>query len=135
VNDLVSLLRAVDLLAAHGLTVWVAGGWGEELRGLCPPRDHRDVDLLLPAPSFARLDELEVEWVAAKRFAWKRAFMLDGAMIELLLVQHDARGWYTSVRGRRHDWPGDVFAHAGRLRVASARALTGYRAAHSSLAA
>ena len=28
------VLRAVDLLASYGIRTWVAGGWGEELRGL-----------------------------------------------------------------------------------------------------
>jgi hypothetical protein len=126
VNDLTFVLRVVDLLASHGLRTWVSGGWGEELRGLCPPRAHADVDLLYPARDFARLDALALEWIEAKRFTHKRAFVLDGTMVEVVLVGRDADGWHT--RGFR--WPSNVFASGGRLPVASPAALCEYRAAH-----
>jgi hypothetical protein len=124
VNDLTFVLRVVDLLASHGLRTWVFGGWAEELRGLTVPRTHRDVDLLYPAPGFARLDAVDFDWIAAKRFPHKRAFLLDGVMVELLLVARDEDGWHTGA----HRWPANVFASAGRLPVASADALSAYRA-------
>jgi hypothetical protein len=126
VNDLTFVLRVVDLLASHGLRTWVCGGWGEELRGLRAPRAHGDVDLLYPAPDFARLDALDLDWIAAKRFAHKRAFVLDGTMIEVVLVARDERGWYTGA----FRWPPNVFASGGRLPVASAAALAAYRATY-----
>jgi len=130
VNDLAFVLRAVDVLSAHGVRTWVCGGWAEELRGLRPPGEHTDLDLLYPAPSWARVDELELEWIEPKRSPWKRAFVLDGTTVELLLVQRDPRGWFTRSAGRRHDWPPDVFATNGRIAVASAAALSGYRASY-----
>jgi hypothetical protein len=126
VNDLAFVLRAVDLLASHGLRTWVFGGWAEELRGLSVPRSHDDVDLLYPAPGFARLDPLGFEWIAAKRRRLERAFVLDGVTVELMLVTRDEHGWHTGA----HRWPANVFASAGRLPVASAEALTAYRASH-----
>ena len=126
-NDLAFVLRAVDLLASHGCRTWVFGGWGEELRGLAAPREHADVDLLYPAPSWRRVDALELEWIAAKRLAWKRAFTLGGTMVELFLVERDAHGWHTNVRDRTHRWPANVFATRGRLPVASADALRDFR--------
>jgi len=126
VNDLAFVLRAVDLLASHGLRTWVFGGWGEELRGLGAPRAHADVDLLYPAPDFRRLDALDLDWIAAKRLAHKRAFVLDGIMVDVVLVERDENGWYTG----SFRWPPNVFASGGRLPVASAEALTGYRASH-----
>lgn len=123
-NDLEFVVRAVDLLASHGFATWVCGGWAEELRGLCPPRDHADLDLLYPAPDFERLDLLEVEWIEAKRSDWKRAFRLDGVVVELLLVRRGPDGWYT----RSHRWPANVFAAQGRVSAASADALASYRA-------
>src|SRR4051794_26020511 len=51
------------------------GGWAEEALGLSEARPHRDIDLLLPAPSFDRLDEVlaaasaDLEQVPMKRFA------------------------------------------------------------------
>jgi len=130
VTELAFVLRAVDLLAEHGVRTWVCGGWAEELRGLEPPREHTSLELLYPAPGWARVDELELDWVEANRFPWKRAFTLDGTTVELLLVEREAGGWFTRVAGLRHDWPADVFAPSGRIGVASASALVGYRASY-----
>ena len=127
-NDLAFVIGVVDLLAARGCRTWVCGGWGEELRGLRAPRAHGDVDLLYPAPGFARVDALGLDWIAAKRFPHKRAFTLEGTMVELVLVERDAKGWHTG----RHRWADNVFAAGGRLPVASTAALGGYRAAYAS---
>lgn len=129
-NDLDFVLRAVDLLWAKGVRTWVAGGWGEELRGLEPPREHADLDLLYPARDWHRVDALELAWIPGKRLAWKRAFVLEGTAVELFLVERDARGWFTQLRHRRHDWPDNVFSTNGRVAVASTAALAGYRHSH-----
>ena len=126
-NDLDFVLRASDLLWSRGLRTWVFGGWGEELRGLAPPREHVDLDLLYPAPDWSRVDALQLDWTASKRFDWKRGFVLEGVLVELFLVQRDERGWYTRLKRRRHDWPDNVFSTNGRIAVASTAALAGYR--------
>jgi hypothetical protein len=131
VNDLTFVLRAVDLLWSQGVRTWICGGWAEELRGLSPVRQHEDLDLLYPAPGWTRVDRLELDWVEGKRFPWKRAFVLDGVLVELVLVERDAQGaWFTGLGRRRHIWPPDTFAANGRLPVASAAALTGYRGSY-----
>lgn len=129
-NDLHFVLEVVDGLWERGIRTWIFGGWGEELRGLCPPREHVDVDLLYPARDWARVDALDLDWIEGKRFAWKRAFRQDGVMVELFLVERDETGWYTRLKRRRHDWPDNVFSTNGRLPVASTAALAAYRAAH-----
>ena len=64
---------------------------------MAPPRSHRDIDLLLPAPSFAALDRLlaasecAMPEIRAKRFAHKRAFRLESVAVETTLVE-DADG-------------------------------------------
>ena len=64
---------------------------------MAPPRPHRDIDLLLPAPSFAALDRLlaasarTLPEIRAKRFAHKRAFTLESVAVEVTLVE-DADG-------------------------------------------
>ena len=131
-NDLSFVMRVVDLLEDTRLRVWLFGGWAEELRGLRAPCEHIDVDFLYPGRDFARVDRVlderaAFEEVEGKRHDHKRAFMLEGTLVELLLVQKDAGGWYTELPRGRHDWPPDVFANAGRLPVASAAALEGYR--------
>jgi len=127
VNDLDFVVRAVDLLWSRGLRTWVFGGWGEELRGLAPPWQHADLDLLYPAPDWRRVDDLRLDWVEAKHLPWKRAFVLEGTLVELFLVERDEAGWYTQLKRRRHDWPDNVFSTNGRLAVASTVALAGYR--------
>jgi hypothetical protein len=129
-NDLEYVLDVVDLLWSHGVRSWISGGWGEELRGLCPPREHADVDLLYPARDWRRVDGLDLDWIEAKHFPWKRAFVYRGTTVELFLVERDERGWYTQLKRRRHDWPDNVFSTNGRLPVASTAALASYRATH-----
>jgi hypothetical protein len=127
VNDLGFVERAVSLLQAKGVNTWVFGGWGEELRGLIKPRPHADLDLLFPAPDWRDVDELYLDWIPAKRFPWKRAFVLEGIVVELFLVERDERGWYTQLKRRRHDWPDNVFSTDGRLPIASTAALASFR--------
>jgi hypothetical protein len=126
-NDLAFVERAQTLLRAHGVETWVFGGWGEELRGLIKPRAHVDLDLLYPAESWDDVDDLYFDWIAAKRFEWKRAFMLEDVLVELFLVRCDEQGWYTELARRTHRWPENVLASNGHLRVASSAALASYR--------
>jgi len=127
VNDLAFVQRAVGLLDAHEIETWIFGGWAEELRGLIRPREHVDVDLLYPAKDWSAVDELPFGWVEGKRFAWKRAFVLEATLVELFLVQRDEQGWYTELLRRRHRWPENVLASNGELRIASTAALASFR--------
>ena len=126
-NDLAFVERAQTTLRRNGVETWVFGGWGEELRGLIRPREHVDLDLLYPAESWAEVDALDLEWLASKRYEWKRAFILEGIMVELFLVRHDEQGWYTELARRTHRWPDNVLNSNGHLRVASTAALASYR--------
>jgi len=46
-----------------------------------------------------------LEEIEGKRFAHKRAFLLDGVLVELFLIERD-RGLFTSFWAKsRHDWP------------------------------
>jgi hypothetical protein len=125
-TDIGVVLRVVDTLEAARLRVWLFGGWAEELRGLRVPCEHVDVDLLYPGRDFARVDKFIGDDVVDER-SHKRSFEVDGVPVELLLVQKDEQGWYTELPHRKHRWPRDVFATAGRLPVASATALDSYR--------
>jgi hypothetical protein len=125
-TDLAAVLRVVDTLEAARLRVWLFGGWAEELRGLRSPCEHTDVDLLYPGRDFLRVDRFIDDDEIDLR-PHKRSFDLDAAPVELLLVQRDEQGWFTDLPGRRHRWPSDVFATAGRLPVASVAALESYR--------
>ena len=124
-NDLSVVMRVVDLLEDARLRVWLFGGWAEELRGLRAPFEHVDVDFLYPGRDFSRVDRFLGGTDDTRPH--KRSFEVEGVPVELLLVQKDERGWYSELPGGRHRWPADVFATAGRLPVASAAALEGYR--------
>jgi uridine kinase len=50
--------EVVEFLAENAVTAHVFGGWAEELHGACAPRAHADVDLLVEADDFTRVDEL-----------------------------------------------------------------------------
>ena len=134
VNDTTFLMKVTSLLDDALVNVWLFGGWAEELQGLAPARGHRDVDLLYPAQDFDRVDALirtepVLVEIVAKRFAHKRAFLLDGVMVELFLVRADADGYCTDLPGGvTHRWPADVFDERQLgMRVASVAALAGYR--------
>jgi hypothetical protein len=127
VNDLAFVGRAVGLLTSKGIDTWVFGGWGEELRGLIVPREHVDLDLLYAAEDWSQVDALYLDWIEAKRYPWKRAFKLEGVMVELFLVQRGEDGWFTQLKRRRHRWPENLLGTNGRLPVASTAALASYR--------
>lgn len=141
VNDLDFVRYVVGLLEGARVRAWVFGGWAAELLELSAPRGHRDVDLLYPADGFEVVDGFlargDVHEIVAKRFPHKRAFEVDGIMVELFLVQADEAGAFTDFWGvARHDWPADVFdIEAHGLRVASTTAVTGYREAWEELQA
>lgn len=131
-NDLPFVERTLALLADEGIAAWVFGGWAEELLGLTEPRVHGDLDLLVAAEDWRTVDRLleRLDEIPAKRFEHKRAFMLDGVMVELFLVRRDGEGLFTSFWGVRRPWRDDTLDDDSSLPVASAAAVAGYRAEH-----
>jgi hypothetical protein len=132
VNDLRFVERVLALLADEGIAAWVFGGWAEELLGLAKPRRHADLDLLVAADDRRAVDRLleRLDEIPAKRLDHKRAFVLDGVMVELFLVRRDDEGLFTSFWGVRRPWPGDALDDDRPLPVASAAAVAGYRTRH-----
>lgn len=92
------LAGALDLLRNTGIVCHVAGGWAEELLGLRPPGPHGDVDLIYSEDGWRTVDAWlhqppsDFTEIAAKRFAHKRAFLLDGVCCEIVLVQLEPDG-------------------------------------------
>lgn len=72
------------------------------------PRSHADVDLLLPAADFTAAERFIAKEAASevrgKRFAHKRAFLLDGVLVELVLVEPGEHGLVTRFWGDRELW-------------------------------
>jgi hypothetical protein len=139
-NDLALVREMMARLGEGGVSTWLFGGWAAELLGLIRPRAHHDVDLLHAAPDFTNADALiarngDLAEIRQKRFAHKRAFLSDGVMIELLLVQPADGKLVTLFWGTTsYVWPADVLdQRVGGIRVASAAAVLGYRTAHDRL--
>jgi hypothetical protein len=101
-NDLSFVRSTMTLLERHGIQTWLFGGWAEELRGMARPRRHRDIDLLHRSSDFEIVDHFLgsglVDEIPAKRLPHKRAFVVDGVMVEILLVGPDLT---TTFWGRR----------------------------------
>ena len=87
-----TVTKVLSELAELGIAAALCGGWAEQAFGLCRPRDHKDIDLVVEAGDFSKVDEslrndtLKNE-IVAKRFAHKRAFSLAETPIEMYLVQ------------------------------------------------
>jgi len=81
-------IRALRMVEHAGFTVALVGGWSRELLGLQPPGPHSDVDLVVTDADIDALDRwlTSQDEIVAKRFPHKRAFRLDGIMVELHLV-------------------------------------------------
>jgi hypothetical protein len=131
-------------LGAGEVDCLLFGGWAEEAIGLAPPSPHSDLDLLLPSQSFEALDDLlsaapgEIEEVRLKRFAHKRAFLTEGTLVEVTLVQELGEAIVTWFWGDVHfEWQHPLAAYCElgghHLAAASRENLRRYRACHRSL--
>lgn len=110
-NNIIFLTTAYALLHDAGIPVVVFGGWAEELQGVIDPRPHKDVDLLYESEDFAVVDAFlatcqAVKEILPKRFPHKRAFMFQGVMVELLLLQKEGERLITNFWNKyKFEWP------------------------------
>ncbi len=138
-----TVTNVLNRLAAADAPALLFGGWAEEALGLSPPRAHGDIDLLLPAESFRRVDAMlaatgDLQEVAGKRFRHKRAFLFGETLVEVILVHRDGSGFCTLFWGdRRFRWSAPLSQTgllAGRpLLCVSAENLRHFRAAYRSI--
>jgi tRNA nucleotidyltransferase/poly(A) polymerase len=82
-------VRALRLVEEAGFRAALVGGWSRELLGREAPRHHSDIDLVVTDADVTLLDAWlsTRDEIKAKRFAHKRAFRLEGVMVELHLVR------------------------------------------------
>lgn len=132
-NDLAFVGELIEWLSRERIAVWLFGGWAEELSGSAEPRDHHDVDLLYPAESFERVDDLILQRglaeIPQKHLPHKRAIWARDVPVEIFLVQRDRAGFFTMFFDHRWHWPSDTFT-AGLVHppTASRSSLASYRA-------
>ena len=144
-NNLDFLINVWSLLKERGINTWVFGGWAEEILKVASPRCHRDIDLLYPSSDFNLLDRVlaayqDMDEIMEKRFSHKRAFVLDGVMVEVILVERHSDGFETSFFNGAavYRWPDDIFDGRVELNgvcvdVSSPGAVIGYRNAYASI--
>ncbi len=130
-NSLAYLKEIYDLLVSEGINTYVFGGWAEELRGIAPPRSHKDVDLLysnndlVPVDAFIKKYDLK----PIKIFPHKRAFLYRGIMVEIFLVTNNTTNFFDTYL---HEWPNNTFEEelVQDFHVCSTSALREYRTHH-----
>jgi hypothetical protein len=129
-NGLEVLVSVVDELLDHGFDAAVFGGWAEELLELRPPREHKDIDLLIIDADVAALDRFVASRgeIELKRFSHKRAYVHNGILIELFLVRTgDNRRTTLFFDTLSYEWPAIGCVLLSGLPVASAASVTAFR--------
>jgi hypothetical protein len=139
VNQL-SLVRAVIIdLQNAGFQVLLIGGWAEELQGLADRRPHEDVDVVLLDPNADALDSFvaQRDEVVEKRLSQKRAYRVNGVLVELFVARSTDSGYKTVWWDRiRLSWDADMSCTIiEELPVASIGALTKFRESYAEILA
>lgn len=138
------VIQVLEALHHRDCPCILFGGWAEEALGLRQPAPHGDIDLLLTADDFSKLDTLLASrrsiWreIERKRFRHKRAFVVQGVLVEIILVQTECTERVTWFWGDvRFCWRRPLACNlefAGRnMDVATAANLSRYRANRPSL--
>ena len=91
-NTLTLLENVLLLLKENKLNCYLFWWWAEELLWMREPRPHNDIDLIYCDKDFDIVDTFLsnlpswIEEVTAKRFAHKRAFLINDVVCELFLA-------------------------------------------------
>ncbi len=139
-NNIQFLLSIIERLKHGNLPVWLFGGWAEELLELAPSRKHRDIDFLYRDDNFLSLErwataQNNLREITQKRFAHKRAYELEGIMIEFTLVKNYKTNFFDAYK---FTWPKDTFdtnltIYGLSISIASIKSLNVYRNSHKNL--
>ncbi len=126
-NTLATVSDVMSRLADGGAECFLFGGWAEELLGLRPSGPHHDIDMVFGGPNFSAVERVlarqldAFDEVTTKRFAHKRAFLHEGVLCEVMLVQEPERAPFTLFWGDTrfvwhipllHDRPVQIGGHA-----------------------
>lgn len=140
VNNKEFLLKVHKKLYDSGINTFIFGGWAEELLGIIKPRDHKDIDLLYLADDFELVDQFikknNLLEVLQKRFTHKRAFEVDGILVEIFLVNKSGQEYTTDFFGNyKFVWPTDTFSKNLNedVLMVSPDALAEYRKEHKNI--
>jgi len=135
-NNLTLLYKITTLLTINNIHTWIFGGWAEEIQEIIPPRIHKDIDLLYPASDFNTLDiflkKVGFEEIKGKHFFHKRAFLYQGIMVEIFLIQNENSQYFTNFFNKKKlFWPANCLQQIdtpkGKLNIASIDSLNYFR--------
>ena len=108
-------LEVIRTLEGSGVPSWVAGGWGVDALVGQQTRDHRDLDLAIPADlddvAISMLGSLGYEMVADQRPARFELRADDGRTVDFhpVAFRLDGGGIQEGFGGARFEYPADGF--------------------------
>jgi hypothetical protein len=119
-EQLAALAELDQLLAEHGVTYWLFGGWAVDFHAGRVTREHGDIDIAVWSDDRARLIPVLLDR------AWRHRpepgedgytrYARNGIRLEIAFLARDEFGHtYTPLRDGRGEWPpnsfGDDVAH------------------------
>jgi hypothetical protein len=145
-NTIAAVSEVLAVLRRSGAPCDLFGGWAEELLGLRKPGPHNDIDLIYRGPDFGAVDRAlgvlgdRIAPIAAKCFHHKRAFLHEGIVCEIFLVEDWSGRPFTMFWGdTKFAWeapllhPAPVAVEGRDIRVVSADNLRKYRRERGSI--
>jgi len=137
------LIDIVRYMESNGLMIIIFGGWSAELLDIEKSRPHSDIDLLMIDETFDNLTKLIAhnKWDIVKSYSHKKAFIVDGVMIEVFLVKSIDGEYITEFIGKKmsmsFNWPSKLFIKKiikGRnFKLATKETMNNYKKSHKKI--
>src|SRR5215207_6340656 len=116
-DQLAALAELDTLLAEHGISYWLFGGWAVDFHASRVTREHGDIDIAVWAADHGRLAALlgSRAWMHRPEAGEDgyTGYERGGVRLELAFLACDERGCvYTPLRDGRAEWPDGAFGDA-----------------------
>lgn len=103
-------VRVLRLFQAHGIPVWLTGGWGVDALLGEETRSHKDLDVVMLLDDVVRMRDLMAQQGYAFAYLWEEnrdAVDGDGVETPTAFVLQDGEGREFDVHAMRHDRDGN----------------------------
>ena len=113
-DQLAALAELHALLAGHGISYWLFGGWAVDFHAGRVTREHGDIDIAVWAADHGRLSALlgSRAWMHRPEAGEDgyTGYERDGVRLEVAFLARDGRGCvHTPLRDGRAEWPDGAF--------------------------
>src|SRR5215216_1586945 len=113
-DQLVALAELDALLAGHGISYWLFGGWAVDFHAGRVTREHGDIDIAVWAADHGRLTAplgtMHPRAAAEEGGDGYTGYERDGVRLEVAFLACDERGCvHTPLRDGRAEWPDGAF--------------------------